>query len=204
VFQDSLNVLRKAAKTGLAALYYEIDALRQQLEDYHLKGVFEGEEDEFGNLVWSRDQHLERNIEDTYNSLMELRKTFAIAAYHYWERSVLEWIEQASREIALNDPKNKTKILKHDDLLEKANELGYPAASDLSRVVALANTLKHNSTNYGQKLVKLWPELFSTNFQEPFKYSSWASSVQLSDQQLNEVFDIISKSGPTSFPAPIP
>jgi hypothetical protein len=86
-FQNVLDAIRKSAQASLAGLSREINALEQQLEEYLRVGEFEGELDEEG-CVWKRDKLLEHKITSAYEGLMEPRKAFAIAIYHFLERSV--------------------------------------------------------------------------------------------------------------------
>lgn len=191
-FQRNLDVLRKSSQTGLAALSREINALQQQLEDYHRAGKFEGERDENGDLLWERDRVLNYEISVANDALVELRKAFAVAAYHHWERSVQQWI-------AVFDGSDKKRTrYDHNRLLSAAKDAGYPPDPELVRVVSLANALKHNSERYGLMLLAVWPEIFPRQFRGPPKLSKWAYSIQLTDEHLNEIFDIVQKSGRTA------
>jgi hypothetical protein len=130
---------------------------------------------------------------------MELRKAFAIAAYHHWERSVQLWIVPTN-EIAARDSfdaRRKRHARGYEDISKAASEIGYPADVELPRVAALANTLKHNSKAYGARLLKLWPDILPSQFQNSTNPTDWASAIQLSDEHLNEIFNIVSRSGPT-------
>ena len=76
--------------------------------------------------------------------------------------------------------------------------MGYPVDGGMLRVATLANTLKHDTEDLGRKLLDQWSQVFPAEFKEPDRFSDWASSVQLTDQQLGQVFNIVSKSGPTT------
>jgi hypothetical protein len=200
-FQSALDLLRKSAQTGLAALRREINALGQQIEDYRRGGEFDGERDEEGSVLWERDDIISYEIDFGNKALLELRKAFAIAAYHHWERSVQRrWIAQES-ETAARDGSDgsgtrKKGLKSYKELSSAASIIGYETDSGLWRVMALANTLKHNSETYGKELLGLWPDIFSRPFQKLPKWYDTASAVQLTDDHLSEIFDIVSKSGP--------
>jgi hypothetical protein len=200
-FQIAVDALRKSAETGSDALRGEIRVLEQQLEDYRRVGEFEGERDEEGNVLWDQDNVLRLNISLAYEALMELRKAFAIAAYHIWERSVQRWHEHERENVASGGTDSRKKGLHgHKGLSTAAREIGYPDNPELVRVMTLANAIKHNSTNSGKKLLELWSDIFPPGFDTPPRMSDWASSIQLTDRHLMEIFGIVSKSGPVSMP----
>src|SRR4051812_32173864 len=153
-FQSGIDVLRKSAQAGLSALSDEIKALEQQLEDYRRIGEFDGEHDEDGVVIWERDEFLEHAVGLAREALMELRKAFAIAALHHWERSVQRWLGQANDTAPPTDSDARRKRLPrgYDELSSAAKAMGYPAHGNLLRVVTLANTLKHNTEDLGRKL----------------------------------------------------
>lgn len=91
IFQNGIEVLRRSAQTGLTALSNEDDKLDQQLKAYRQSGKFEGEHDDEGFIFWERDGILEHGIASANEAAAELRKAFAIAAYHFWERMVRSW-----------------------------------------------------------------------------------------------------------------
>jgi hypothetical protein len=199
-FQSSLDVLRKSAQTGLNALNQEIAFIQLQLEHYLRLGKFEGERDEHGNVLWDRDDILEHKIVFARDAMMELRKAFAIICFHHWERSVQRWTAQRK---TTTQP-NNSYILKikqdrgYKYLCQAAANIGYQPDTQLIRVCTLANMLKHNTDRLGTDLLKLWPDVFPPFFQKPPDLSDWASSVALTDQHLNEIFSIVSKSGPVA------
>jgi len=181
-------VLRKSAASGLTALAHEVRALERQLADYRRNGEFDGDCDEDGVVLWDRADLLSHEIAFAYGALMELRKAFAIAAYHHWERSVQLWIEI--------DAPDKKNAREYKDISKAASKIGYPADVELPRVNALANMLKHNSKNSGTRLLQLWPDILLPQAQNFTNPTHRVSDVQLGDEHLNEIFDIVSRSGP--------
>jgi hypothetical protein len=201
-FQSALEAIRRSAQAGLAALSREINLLEQQLEDYYRAGNFEGERDENGYVIWERDDILNHEIAFAQEALMELRKAFAIAAFHHWERSVQRWITQETETAAANGSvtRKKKSVQGFNDLSREASRIGYATDPKLQRVVTLVNTLKHNGDARGMELLRSWRGLFPPQFQTPSELSDWASAIRLTDQHLDEVFDVVSKSGPTPTP----
>jgi len=198
-----VDVLRKSAEAGMAALSNEIRTLERQLEEYRQNDEFDGERDEDGHVLWDRDELLSHEISLAQEALIELRKAFAIAAYHHWERSVQLWIAQKHKvDMATGISVRKTKPARgYEQLSNAAQEIGFPTNAEFQRVVTLANTLKHNSETYGAKLLELWPDIFPSRFSKPSNVSDWVSAIHLNDGHLTEIFRIVSKSGPIAFPA---
>lgn len=169
-FQRGIEVLRRSVQTGLVALDSEKDTLEQQLESYRQSGKFEGERDEDGSILWEQDMFFEHEIASVNEASAELRKAFAIAAYHFWERSVQSWIAHengngSAKAEAYNTPKQKKRI-EFEDLCELTKVLGYSVSGKLVRVQALANMLKHNNERWGKRLLMLWPDVFVPGLQE--------------------------------------
>ncbi|HEY0121269.1 MAG TPA: hypothetical protein VGC14_05820, partial [Rhizobium sp.] len=181
---------------GTAALNHEIASLVQQLAEYERAGIFEGERSEEGFIIWEQDQVLRHQILQSQEALIELRKAFAIAAFHHWERSVQRHFAHESSNSAPNDRPRRS-LRSYDRIKQEAINLGYPIDDNLDRVVTLINTLKHNNDEKGTHLHKVWPDIFPYEFKEPYRFTDWASSIEMADQQLTEVFDIISRSGPS-------
>src|SRR3546814_2456369 len=75
----------------------------------------------------------------------DLRKAYAVAIYHHWERSALQWTNR----------KNE----KHDDLARRVLAMGYPIDPHLHVVRDLANLLKHDNDRWGLKLHGSWPDV---------------------------------------------
>ena len=168
-YQSDVDVLRKSAESGLAALAHEVRALEQQLEDYRRIGEFDGDRDEDGVVLWDRADLLSHEIAFACGALMELRKAFAIAAYHHWERSVQLWIVQTSEIGAPNsfDARRKRHARGYEDISKAASEIGCPADAELPRVAALANTIKHNSKLAGQGYLSCGMIFFRPSFRTP-------------------------------------
>jgi hypothetical protein len=187
-FQSGIDALQRSAEAGLSALSAEIKQLNQELRDYRQSGKFEGERDDDGVVIWDREDILDHEIDLVREAQMELRKAFAIAAFHQWERSVQRWIGQAN---GMTKPPHS-----YDKLSKAAAKLGYPVDAGLQQIVTLVNTLKHNVERRGRELLEQWPDVFPPGFEGPDHFSDWASSIQLSDELLEQVFVTMRKSGP--------
>jgi hypothetical protein len=200
-FQSVLAATKKSAQAGLTALSHEINALEYQLDEYRRVCKFEGEQDEEGYVIWELGDLLNHEIISAPEGLTELRKAFAIAAFHLWERAVQQWITQENEAAAFNNSTTRKKVPAHTyvELVSAVENIGYSADLNLLRIKVLANTLKHNSEKSGMELLALWPDIFPPQFQKPSRLSDWASAIQLTDQHLSEIFNVVSKSGPMPF-----
>ncbi len=187
-FESAINVLRKGAQAGVAALETEIRALERQLVEHHQRNEFIGEKDKDGRVIWSRDQIIEYKITVANEALAELRKALAVAIYHCWERAAQKWNMQSG---------TGHHVQKYPDLSEAITRLGYSIHPEMHRVRALVNTIKHNNKTHGDKLMQIWPDVFKKNSGYP-NIMDWSASICMTDRTLGELFDVISKSGPNA------
>jgi hypothetical protein len=81
-------------------------------------------------------------LEEAY---AELRKAFAMAIYHYWERKIRVF--------------RKFSDGKHAELEVAAKKLGIEIPVDFGRVHRLANALKHNNRGSLNALHRVWSEV---------------------------------------------
>lgn len=146
-------------------------------------GEWIGEQDEEGNLLWDQATVLDMHIEAREEALMDLRKAFVMALYHHWERA----IQTATG----GKPGN------HKGLVKLANEKGISLHPRLASILALANTLKHNSDKYGTALCQSWSDVFGAHFRpRPEGKTDWYAAIRLTDAHILEVSDIVAASGP--------
>jgi len=186
IYESGLDSLRASFVSGSQGLRQKLEDTTKALDDYQHSlrngGEWIGERDpEEGYVIWDQEQVFNFDIDAAHEAYGELRKAFAIAAYHYWERSIRKYC--------------KAQGGKHADLVTKALGEGFPISSDLNRTHRLANALKHNNDSSGKKLLDCWPEVFSSTFKQR-KHMDWYSVVHLSDDQVHQAFDIILSSGP--------
>jgi hypothetical protein len=181
VYQSGLNVLRSGFATASRALADDAARIEADIVAYEQSGVWEGERDEDGYLLWDREHILDIDRRMALEAQDDLRKAFVLSAYHHWERSARLWT---------NDQKAK-----HDALALKARAQGISIHSDLAKVRDLANSLKHNSEKSGAALVMSWPNVLPLSFARP-KTGDWYNAVSLTDDHVREAFDIIGASGP--------
>jgi hypothetical protein len=130
-------------EAGLVALNREISVLKEQLEDYGRRGEFEGERDEDGNVIWERGDILACEIAFACDALMELRKVFAIGAFHTWERSAQRWVAQDSN-AGEGDGSRDHGLPDFAALTKAMGRLGYPVHANLVRV----QQFKHAQAQY--------------------------------------------------------
>lgn len=183
IFQSGLDVLRAGFASASRALADDLARIDADLVTYEQSGVFEGERDEEGYLLWDREQLLNIDREMALEAQGDLRKAFALSAYHYWERSARRWTENQKDD--------------HDGLVKKVLAAGIPIHGDLGKVHALANTLKHDSEKSGAALAAIWPEALPAGFLRP-RTGDWYGAVALTDEHVGEVLDIVGASGPVA------
>ncbi|WP_066717360.1 MULTISPECIES: hypothetical protein [Hyphomicrobiales] len=181
VFKSGIDVLRSAYTTAALALVTNIDRIEAAKAEYLASGVWEGERDEDGYIIWDREQLFEIDLDMARQGLADLRKSFALAAYHFWERSARQWT---------GDDRGR-----HDDLVLGAKAKGIEAHPHLSAVRDLANTLKHNSPKYGPALRASWPDVVrSTN--AGVSFDGWYGAVVLEEVHVDQLFAAVAASGP--------
>lgn len=185
VFESGLDVLERSFRTAFDALENQIAKARHEeavyLEHVQLTGESEIERDDDGIILWDKEDVLGYEIEFAEDAGMALRKAFAIAIYHHWERSIRDWTEATHRS--------------HSDLAERAVEKGATLHEKLGAVRDLVNALKHDSKRLGNKLMKSWPAVFPVRFQ-PTELTDWYEAIHLTNDQVFEVIEIVRQSGP--------
>lgn len=186
-YQQGVRNLETGFEASAAALAERRTQAQLDLAAYASMVAGGGErigEWEDGHRLWEQDQVLEMEIEDAAESIMDLRKAYALAVYHHWERAARRWT-------GLNGWSN------HQKLATASRDLGYPIDEHLQRVRDLVNTLKHNSAERASELFASWPEVLNV---DPGRHPNldWYTLVSLEDRHVKEVFAIACRSGPTA------
>lgn len=192
-FHSGLDTIEQGYRAAIRGITQEIDRKKAAAYDYsrHIEtgGEPVEERDDEGRLIWSNDDLLEATIHTAEDALMSLRKAYAIALYHYWERSALHWTGKTNE--------------KHDKLAALVAATGIPVDPRLHALRDLANLLKHASTKWGERLHKSWSELFPPDFWLPTNggwRADWYEQVSLTEDQFGKVLAIVRASGPTNPP----
>ncbi|WP_074066943.1 hypothetical protein [Rhizobium gallicum] len=186
VYESGIDTLRDSYLTASDTLQKRIEETTKALAGYQADqengGEWIGERDpEEGYVIWDQEKVFEFEIEAANEAVGELRKAFALAAYHYWERKLRTYCKQPSGN--------------HDDLVKAAVKEGYLISPNLDRVRRLANTLKHNNDSAGTKLLAVWPQVFWSLFKQR-PNMDWYYAIVLSNDHLEEIFDAVRDSGP--------
>ncbi|GCD50897.1 MULTISPECIES: hypothetical protein [Acetobacter] len=201
IYQSGLDCIRLAARSGQNSLQEAISSKEMELKTYEEGGVFVGERDEDGDVLWEKNEILELDIERLQEALLELRRSFVLTAYHYWETSVYKWHHQ-------ENPKTKPVNLGNYEKLKRALEaFGQkdPALKNIPNdnlfiVCHLSNIIKHTSGNSEEYLSKNMPvELSGTMKSDPEIYGG-RPQIYLEEHHLKWIFDVIAKSGPIANP----
>lgn len=195
-----LNLLCIGATHGLAGIRAEVASKLAQIEALPRAATprwvlnVAGEPEENDSPVWGLDAERAAAA-----SLNELRKAFAVAAYHHWERSVSAWWHAAHPDARTGS--GQTKATKQEEaprgfkeLARHAGTLSAPPDPTPRQVATLSNALKHNSEQRWHELKAQWPELIAHNCSD--YRADWTDTLQLTDAQLLQVFQAVQRSGP--------
>lgn len=192
-FHSGLDTIEQAYRAAIRGITQEIDQKKAAAYDYarHIEAGGEPieERDEEGRLIWTNAELLDATIHTAEDALMSLRKAYAVALYHYWERSALHWTGKASEE--------------HDKLAVRVEGMGIPVDPRLHALRDLANLLKHANTKWGERLHESWSELFPSDFWLPTNggwRADWYEQVSLTEDQFGKVLAIVRASGPINPP----
>jgi hypothetical protein len=186
-FEKGLQVFKDSFDSAMAGVLRKNQSIQTELMEYKHSlengGKWIGDRDDDGNFLWDRETLLEMDLEESAEAVVELRKAFMLAIYHYWERTIRMYCH--------------TEDFGHPTLVARAKEHGIAIAQDLRRMHLLANVLKHNNSKWGNQLVQSWPDVFRTWFQ-PNDRTDWYTAVALTDSHVNDAFEAILNSGPRS------
>lgn len=192
-FESGLDTIEQGYEAAVGGITLEINRKKAAFYDYsrHIEngGAPTEERDDDGGLIWSQDQLLQGTIFVAEEALMSLRKAYAVAIYHHWERSALQWTNRKSE--------------KHDDLARRVLAMGYPIDPRLHIVRDLANLLKHDNDRWGMKLHESWPEVFPADFRPPLDGAwsvNWYDRVALSADHIKVIVKTVKGSGPHNPP----
>lgn len=199
VYQSGLDCIRLAAESGQISLQETIAFKQEQLKQYEENGVFVGDRDEDGNVLWEKSDLLNLDIERLQEALLELRRAFALTAYHYWETSVYQWFYQENPGAPSKNLGNYEKLTDTvRDLGKKDPALGNIQNENLRIVSHISNIIKHTSEKSKEYLSRNMPnELVGTIKNTRDIYGN-RPQIYLEEHHLNWVFDVIAHSGPAA------
>jgi len=187
-YASGLDILCIAAEAGLKGLRTHLNVKIKELQSLPEKVVVDDfvDEDDVQHVVWSKTDDLETDIEMATDALNELRKVFCVAAYHHWERAVIEWWYASN--LTPKPPRG------FSDVKDYAKRLGIPADEKLNRAIALTNLIKHNNEDKWSKLREVWSEIVPR--ERPGNAADWSGTVELANNDLLDVFRAVQRSGP--------
>lgn len=199
-FQEGIKTLRLAYVQASTALEANVDRVKEDAIGYQ-NAVEEGqppieERDEDGYLISSQDQVYEMEYEAAEEALRSLRKAFVVALYHHWERGARAWTHA-------DQWKDK-----HTQLLKKVQALGVQIDPGLAVVHMIANLLKHDNDDWGNRVRAARSDLIDSIQITLPNRTEWYYAVVIPDATLLQFFDAVAASGPgvhTKFlPSPAP
>lgn len=187
-YQAGLEVLAQSYLASQQALEDGIERAKDEAIGYQQaveQGIEEPqiEYDDDGTPLVDHADVLAWNVDLAQEASMALRKAFVIAAYHHWERSARGWTGSQHG--------------KHEKLVTLSREKGYPIHPRLEAIQQLVNLLKHDNAAWGEKVLVSWPEVISPSFKAK-PATDWYEAVSLRSEQVVEVLDALTASGPHS------
>lgn len=197
VYQGGLDCIRLAAQSGQNSLQEAISSKYEQLREYEENGVFVGERDEDGEIFWEKSEILKLDIDRLQEAILELRRAFALSAYHYWEVAVYQWYHQ-------DNPQSEKKNLGNYEGLKRALEclakkdaaLHNIPDKNLSIVSRISNVIKHTSESSAADLKKNIPDELAGVLKTTSKVNGFLPQIHLEEHHLNWIFDVVARSGP--------
>lgn len=150
--------------------------------------------DEETGFQYDYGEALGERLDDANDALNDLRKAFAIVAYHAWERGALRWFAAGNQK------------LNHAGLIQAFEASPYVINKDgLRDLKDLVNCLKHNSTTSGPALWGNRPDLFKPGFNpntinpitnNPPSSVDWEGEIVLVDAHMDGFFELVRVSSP--------
>ena len=182
IYESGLDCLRDsftAAVEGIQVkLREESEAWDSETGDYGIETQFA----ENGSVVFDPGDVYSYKVEALEDAHVELRKAFAIAIYHFWERKMRTY--------------GKLEKGNHKIFTEVAESLGIMIPSEFARVYRLANALKHNSAGTLNKLHDEWSEVSGVLFKVEGT-RDWYSRINLTDDHIYYLLDLTKQAGPS-------
>lgn len=187
-FQDGLKVLERSFSTASEALQRELDAAYSALDQHDVEYGDDSSthpDTEFtdnGYVLFDPRDHLAMNTLNGEQAVLSLRKAFVIMLYHHWERCARDVTDKRHGGFR--------------GLAEGLQNRGMFVDIRLVDLLVLANTLKHDAPIWGRALFALRPDWFNDNFRPYRDDIDWYAAVDLSADDMTEIFAVVSTSGP--------
>ncbi|MDR6664055.1 hypothetical protein [Rhizobium sp. 1399] len=185
MYESGIDCLRDsftaAAKGIQAKSREETEAWEALLQSGEYQNQLEFAED--GSTLFDPADVYNYKMETLEEAYGELRKAFAMAIYHYWERKIRVFCK-------LSDGK-------HAELEAAAREMNIEIPADFARVHRLANALKHNNHGSLNALHRVWPEVSGALFKAQ-GHRDWYAGIALTDEHIYYLFDLLKRAGPSA------
>lgn len=185
-YQAGITVLRTCYESSNNNLEEALERAKEEAFGYQ-QSLEQGAEPigewEEGCALWTQDQILDENVEAAVDTLWEVRRAFAIALYHHWERGARRWTH--------------AQHAKHPQLIALVEALGVKMTPAMNDLYLIANTLKHNSATWGKKLQESRPDLVDRIHVTGFATDDWYEAVRIPHAAMLELFNAASESGAT-------
>jgi hypothetical protein len=190
IYQDGIRNLRKMWDAASEGLNRHLQAAYDEVELYD-RSVKTGTpaqiecDDETGQVIYDHRDTLIYHTTTAEEAKSTLNKSIVITAFHHWERSARDWTRM---------PQNKNFF----ELRTAVTAKGYPVSNDLVILYLLANLLKHANPKHGAVLYEKRRDFFRRDFDPSHARIEWFEEIDLSDDQVTEIFDTLAACGPTA------
>jgi hypothetical protein len=190
-YQNGIRVLIQSYRSAEQALSLDVERIADEAIE-HQKAVARGEEefigerDDEGNIIWSRQRELNTQYDLAEDALRTLRRAYAIAAYHQWERGARQWTKA---------PKSDD----HDKLVKRVEALGLTVDPHVHLLRMVVNLLKHNNDTWGERVRQAEPSLLQKpESRSLFSHSAdWFEALNITGTWMTTFFNAVARSGPT-------
>lgn len=194
--ERGIDILQDSLKIALDALEQKRRDTEQEYENYEAgvaAGTIEREgEWEDGVRLWEKSQFYDLDIEMIAETVEAVRKAHVVALYHHWERTISRWARLENLIPADVAKPN------HGHLRNALLGAGIVPHHRLNAIRDLNNALKHNSDEFGAKLLKSWSKLLPPNFQGG-PGADWYQAITLTDADVRLIAEALKRSGPSAF-----
>jgi hypothetical protein len=185
-YQDGIRNLRETFAAATDGVKERLRASYEAVDEYD-RQVAAGaepliERDEDGIVICDQRDMLIYHTTTAEEAKDALNKALAISMFHHWERSARQWTSVTNGRFSTL----------RDRVIADGQEV-HPGLYDFYLVV---NLLKHGNRRHGCELLERRPGWFRRRLADPGPGLEWYEEVRLSDADLDELFEILTASGP--------
>ena len=185
-FRFQLDEIKRAYQAAREASDRELKRIEKEWEQLEAD-VAAGRasitmEDEDGQVVYDRGDHVGEMLSDIEGALRIYREAFTIALHHFWERQLIV--------------RMKLKRYKEADAFEYLRSIGIEPAPELTALRLATNVAKHSEGPSAEQLYSMRPDLFDAAEMAKWQEPPGHEHLKITDEVLDAFFEAVRKSGP--------